>query len=240
MNKRMNFICGAALVLMAGVTVWAQSSSLYVIGGSPARLHPASPNSVNDRLSPHISKVSISAVRPPEPRQFAIHDLVTIIVRESIENASDSELNTEKEVTLSGVLKAFPNLQLSELSNLQLRPSTMSKGIPKVDLKFKNEFDGDGEYDRKDTFTTRITARIIDVKPNGTLILEARKFIRSDEESVNIVLTGTCRKDDVAADNTILSTLIYDMRLVKEHEGEVRNASKKGLITKFFDLLFNF
>ena len=60
------------------------------------------------------------------------------------------------------------------------------------------------------------------------------------KERVNVVLTGTCRKDDVTIDNTILSTQIYDLRLIKEHAGEIRNATKKGLITKFFDALFNF
>ena len=49
-----------------------------------------------DRLSPHIAKASIVAVRGPEPRHFAVHDLITVIVRESIENESESELETEK------------------------------------------------------------------------------------------------------------------------------------------------
>lgn len=228
----------AVMIAAGGAVAWAQSSSLYLDQAPPRVKRTA--NGVVDHLSPHVSGVSISAVRLPEPRQFAVHDLITVIVRESIENESDAELETEKSVSLQGIISAFPNLQLSDLADFQLKPSRFNDGTPQLDLSLDSEFEGEGEYERKDTFTTRITSRIIDIKPNGTLVLEARKFIRSDDESVNVVMTGTCRKNDITADNTILSTQIYDLRLIKEHKGELRNSTKKGWITKFFDAIFNF
>lgn len=227
------------IVLTGNLAAQGQSSSLYLDRNiTPPIIRKV--NGVTDRLSPHIAKTSIVAVRGPEPQHFAVHDLVTVIVRESIENESESDLETEKEVSLNGIISAFPNLNLTDLVNLKLGPSQFDKGTPQLNISLDKDFEGTGEYERKDTFTTRLTARIVDIKPNGTLVLEARKMIQSDEERVNVVLTGTCRKDDVTIDNTILSTQIYDLRLIKEHAGEVRNATKKGLITKFFDALFNF
>ena len=240
MNKRLPLVWFVAIGATSGGVSWAQSSSLYVNQNTPPPPPARSINGVVDRLSPHISRTSVSAVRMPAPRQFSVHDLITVIVRESIENSSDSELETEKDTTITGLISAFPNLKLNDLANFQLRPSTFDKGNPELNLNLSQEFEGEGEYERKDTFTTRITARVIDVKPNGTIVLEARKFIQSDEESVNLLLTGTCRKDDITGSNTILSTQIYDLRLIKEHAGNVRNASKKGLITRFFELIFNF
>ncbi len=227
------------IVVAGGAMVYAQSSSLYV---DPAPLSATGrvTNGVMDRLSPHISRTSVAAVRLPEPRTFAVHDLVTIIVRESIENESDSEIETEKSTSLQGIISAFPNLRLSDLAKFQLKPSRFDQGTPQLDLSFDSEFEGEGAYERRDTFTTRITSRVIDIKPNGTLVLEARKFIRSDDESVNVILTGTCRKEDITVDNTILSTEIYDLRLTKEHDGELRRATKKGWITKLFEAIFNF
>lgn len=239
MNCLRTMIMAVFIVLLSDLAAWGQSSSLYLDDSATPPVFSEA-NGVMDRLSPHIAKMSIVAVRGPEPRQFSVHDLITVVVRESIENESESELETEKGVSLNGIISAFPNLDLTDLANFQLEPSLFEKGSPELRISLNKDFEGEGEYERRDTFTTRLTARIIDIKPNGTLVLEARKMIQSDEERVNVVLTGTCRKNDVTIDNTILSTQIYDLRLIKEHEGEIRNATKKGLITKFFDALFNF
>jgi len=80
----------------------------------------------------------------------------------------------------------------------------------------------------------------MDVKPNGTLSLEARTQVKNDDEDMTITVTGYCRAEDVAADNTVLSTQMYDLRVNKQHAGEVRKASKKGVITKVLEFLFNF
>jgi len=239
--KKPTLLMAIALLL---ATTWpgglrAQSSSLFVENeGHP--MQQAATNNIADRLSPQISRMSITAVRPPQPRQLATHDLITIIVRESIENESESDIETSKDFTLKGLLSAFPNLRLKDLADFQLGQSSLNDGRPEVNLKVTNDFEGEGDYQRKDSFTTRITARVIDIKPNGSLVLEARKFIQSDNESVNIILTGTCRKEDVTPDNTILSTQIYDLRLDKQHTGELRNAVKKGFLTKLFEFIFNF
>lgn len=242
MTHLMRHQYGIALVIstVACGMALAQTSSLYLDPEAAPQKRYATINGIADRLSPHISQTSIAAVRLPAPRQFGIHDLITIIVRESIENESESDIETEKSATVQGTIPAFPNLQLRDLLNLQLGQSSMDDGQPSVNINLSNDYEGSGEYERKDTFTTRITSRIIDIKPNGTLVLEARKFIQSDEETINVILTGTCRKEDIAGDNTVLSTQIYDLNLVKQHTGELRKATKKGLITKFFETLFNF
>ena len=41
----------------------------------------------------------------------------------------------------------------------------------------------------------------------------------------------------ITADNTILSTQLADFNLRKTHKGNVRNATKKGLIPKLLDVI---
>ena len=88
--------------------------------------------------------------------------------------------------------------------------------------------------------TTRLTAKVVDVKPNGLLALEARTQISNDEEIQTISVTGYCQPADVTIANTVLSTQIYDLRVKKVNEGEVRDASKKGFLTKLFEAIFAF
>lgn len=217
----------------------AQSSSLFVTEvAAPAPR--AIGNAPVDRLSPAISNTSLAAVKMPEPRKFALYDLVTIIIRESTESDSESSLDTKKESKYDGEMSAFPNLQLAKLLQFQLEPSSFSNGNPSLGVNFKSDFKGDGSAKRSDSFTSRITARIIDIKPNGTIVVEARKFIQSDKETLEMVLSGTCRKEDITAENTLLSTQIYDLNLKKNHKGELRKAAKKGFITKVLDGIFDF
>ena len=58
----------------------------------------------------------------------------------------------------------FSPLQLSDLANFQLKPSKFTEGTPELDISLSKDFEGEGTYDRKDTFTTRLTARIIDIE----------------------------------------------------------------------------
>jgi len=233
-------LTAAALFLGPALPVRAQSSSLYVVDEpppAPAPLRPA--NRGPERLSENISRVSYLAVPLPAPRAFGLQDLVTIIVRESTESDADASLETEKDGSIEGEVSDWPGVRVFD-KLYDLLSKTDLDNDPKVGLKYGKKFEGEGEYNRRDTFTTRITARIIDIKPNGTLVLEARKFTRTDDETLNMVLTGTCRQEDIAADNTILSTQLYDLHLVKEHTGELRKTSKKGWITKVFEAVFGF
>jgi flagellar L-ring protein FlgH len=81
---------------------------------------------------------------------------------------------------------------------------------------------------------------VLDVKPNGTLVLQARKRIKTDEEEQAFILTGVCRAEDITADNSILSTQLYDLELSKSHQGTVRNATRKGWGGKLLDAISPF
>jgi len=219
----------------------AQSSSLYVTEpAQAAQVQRRADGIPGNRISPEVARLSLVAVQLPEPRKFAMHDLVTIIVRESVQSDSRAKLDSNKGIELTGAIAQFPNLQVKDLLEFQLGQSDLNKGKPELDLKFENEFEGKASYNRRDSFITRITAEIIDIKPNGNLVLEARKYIQSDKESLKMILSGVCRSDDISAYNTVLSTELFDLRLVKKHGGELRKATKKGLVTKLFEFIFNF
>ncbi|MCX5662768.1 MAG: flagellar basal body L-ring protein FlgH [Planctomycetota bacterium] len=219
----------------------AQSSSLYVdpvVAPEPPPA-PTAPNAPPNYLSPSLSKASLISPKIPEPRKFGLQDLVTIVIRESTEDSSSSKLNTSKENNIDGTVSDFPNLRLMK-QFVGLVSGTALTDDPKVGVKFKNEFKGSGDQSRKDSITSRITARIIDIKPNGTLVLEARSHIRKETESTEVVLTGTARKEDIATDNTLLSTQLYDLHLSKQVSGEVAGAAKKGVFSKILSGIFNF
>lgn len=182
--------------------------------------------------------LSLFAVRPPEPRAFQRHDLVTIIVNESSTQESEQSLETTKETNASATLGSV--LSIDELLELRLRGNTNISDLELLRYAAQREFEGDGEYERTDRITDRLTATVIDVKPNGVVVLEARRFTASDEETKTFILSGNCRTQDITEQNTIQSNQLADLRLEVHHEGNVREAASKGPLTRFMEWLLPF
>jgi len=189
-------------------------------------------------LSPVIAANSFYAVQVPEPRQYAENDLITVIIRESFKTDLKASLETEKDMSIDGEVTNF--IDIDKLLDLAVRPYDFPGGNPGVGAQFGKEWEGEGDYSRSESMSGRMTARVADVKPNGTLVLEARQSMIHDREELTIVLTGTCRAQDITIDNTVLSTELYDLNLDKQHKGELKKTTKKGFITKFIDTIFGF
>jgi len=181
--------------------------------------------------------VSLYAIEPPEPREFHENDLITILVREESLLEREQTVESEKDYTLQ-----TPRVQIPETLKFLLLngdPADVAN-LPEMDVESNSEFEGEGEYEREDRIEARITARVLEVKPNGTLLLEARSVIQTDEETSTYLLSGICRTDDVTEGNTVLSSQLFDLRLDVQHEGELRKATKKGLFPRVLETLFNF
>lgn len=181
--------------------------------------------------------VSMMVVIPPPPRQFERHDLVSIIIDEVTTTRARQELGTEKRYDSSAQFGPFPSLR--HLLELQLQNGDSSR-IAQLGIESDASWEGEGEYVRDDRFTARIQAEIVDVKPNGNLVIEARKTIVRDNEVQVIVLAGVCRSEDITDRNTVLSSQIADLTVAMRNEGDVRQAAKKGLIPRFLETIFNF
>jgi len=183
---------------------------------------------------PRISRKSDSwiAVDKPRPKDIRVHDLVTIIVNEVSKHASKEDTKSEREYSVDAALKDW-----LRYSSGSLRPDKQPSGDPKIGFSYEREFEGKGDNNRSDTLSARIQAEVIDVMPNGNLILEATHKVVTNEEETVITLTGTCRSKDVGVDNTIISTQLAQLDVRKHHKGIVRDANKRGLLSGLIDWL---
>jgi flagellar L-ring protein precursor FlgH len=184
-----------------------------------------------------LKETSLIQVEAPKPKDFAVHDLVTIIVSEQHKASSEAKLDTKKDTSLKAKLSKFPDLAAFLEANLQQGGSTP---IVEADVSSGTTFKGDGKYETKEGLTDKITATVIDVKPNGTLVLEARRTISKDEQTQTLVLSGVCRRDDVTDNNSVLSSQLAELTVGVETTGAVKEAAKKGVLTRVFEAIFNF
>ena len=219
-----------ALLLSAGIS---QGQSLYDTRqvGIPEDLNG------NPQPSESLEGYSMFVITPPPPKRLALHDLVTIIVNETSRSTRTQSLETEKEYTAEAQLARFPSL--SDLIEARLVAGDANTDNL-LDIDATSEFTGEGEYERSDRMTARIQAEVIDIKPNGVLVLEARSSIQTDEEIQVFVLSGNCRSDDITDQNTIQSSQLHNLNIVSKNEGEVRKSAKKGVIPRVLEAIFAF
>lgn len=216
-------------------TASAQTSSL---GAQERRRSAEAPEPAPTREAPLSTRNAVYdahswiVTRAPQPKSYRPGDLLTIIIRERKQWEAESDLETKNQWDLKSELNDF-----IKLTNGGVGAADFRRGQPDINYKFKSQLRNEGDSSRDDKFTTRLTAKIIDVKPNGLLVLEGRARIAHDEEVTEVTITGTCRKEDVTADNTILSTQIADKDVVVHNEGALKSSASRGWLTRLLDLL---
>ncbi len=186
---------------------------------------------------PSLQQVSLIAVNPPKPREFAENDLVTIIVSERSSFDRNQKLDSKKEYDTEIGVDDF--LDIVNLLETRFQQSSADR-LPRIGVSSSQDFKGDGKYSREDKATARVTARVLEVKPNRTLVLEAKSEFVTDKEEQVILLSGLCRADDITDRNTVQSNQLFDMKLNVQNKGEVFQANKKGLIPQILETIFNF
>ena len=166
-----------------------------------------------------------------KPKTLLKHDLVTIIISEQSEFSSDGSTDTKKNAGIDLKLEQFPKINFANFA----LANAIGSVTPELKASANRNYKGEGTVDRKDTFITRIQAEVVDVKPNGTLVLQARSRVVTDEEERLLILTGICRALDITPDNTVLSSQLYDKDVRVKNNGAVRDSTKRGWVPRLLD-----
>ena len=118
--------------------------------------------------------------------------------------------------------------------------SVVSGGIVTMDetpIKAGRKHEGEGEIKHQEKFEARITAEVIEVLPNGTLMIEARKRVSIGEERSELILTGRIRPQDIRAGNTVDSDRVADSHIQYRPKGAIGDTNKRGWIHRLFDFI---
>jgi len=110
--------------------------------------------------------------------------------------------------------------------------------IPLLRLGGGDSFSADGSTTRGGSLTAKITTKVIETYANNTMLIEGRQKIVVNGEEQEIVLTGLVRSEDIAPDNTVLSTFVADAEISFVGTGAVGDKNKPGLLTRLFNWLF--
>jgi flagellar L-ring protein FlgH len=179
--------------------------------------------------------VSFTAVQPPIPHKFKKNDLVTVIVEEDSGYTSSAEGKSQKQQAYDLAIQQFIQLAASASGVPSVGVVGQPSKLPEIKFNYNNNRDNQASQTRTDSFTVRIAATVVDVKPNGNCVIEADKSITVDKEIQTFRLSGVCRAADITPDNTVLSTQLASLTVSKNTGGEVREGIKSGWLNKLID-----
>ena len=169
-----------------------------------------------------------------DKRARAVGDIITIIVQE---NAAASKQNSTKTSKSAGVDASLNTVLFSPTAS-----SFLTKGgqLPALKYSSKTDFDGGGSINNSEKITARIAVKVVDLLPNGNMIVEGRRDTAFAGDKQEAVLRGTIRSEDITSGNTVFSYNVADASIAYKSRGSVSDAQRKGWFTKVWDKLTPF
>lgn len=172
-----------------------------------------------------------------------LNDLVTINVVESLSGSGTADTDTSRESTLDFALEKFLGMDLDfGVQDRKLFKHLFNGGQfePEIKSTAKSDFKGEGDTNREGELVATVTAKVVEVMPNGNLALEARKELTINNEKQILVLGGIVRPDDITSDNTVSSTKIADARIYYVGDGVLQEKQSPGWMVRTLDYVWPF
>jgi len=204
------------------------------------QLMPASPKQVFIPAIPRrrpglVGEYSLIYIEEAPPPEIAINDIITILVNHSAVLNSNSRFNRQKNESFTAELVEFLTI---DWDNWSLENSAST--APAIDASLQNRIQNVGQLQDSEGLNFRIAATVQDVLPNGNLVIEARKIVRTSDDEWEYRLSGIIPSSKVNKDMTALAEDIADTRLERYQKGRIYDSTKRGWGTKLVDWLFPF
>ena len=188
------------------------------------------------------SAAAASQFRPlfEDPRARNVGDTLTITLNERTTANRSSNASAEKtaaaDVTadlsslsnIGGVVKGLPGAGLARsITNRAIAAGNAANGLS-ADSTL--EFEGKGSSSAQNAFTGTITATVLEVLPNGNLVVAGEKQVAVSSEEEVIRVSGVVNPADLIR-NAVTSSKMADLRLEYRGRGFGDDANSPGWLT---------
>jgi flagellar L-ring protein precursor FlgH len=155
-------------------------------------------------------------------RARLVGDTVTIQITESLTASQVSSSTANRDTTISSAISALPLQTAAGLGKFDLGASS------------KNDFSGKGGTQSANTFAGTITATVVDVLPNGNLIVTGEKQIGVNHNVDVLRFSGTVDPRLLQPGSVIASTQVANVRVESRGRGPQGEAQTVGWLSRFF------
>lgn len=162
-----------------------------------------------------------------------VGDLLTIVIRENTEVDNKDERKGNKNTDIGGIF----NFSGSTTGNGGTNSAAASFDS---NTTSKRIFNGKSEYSVESALQDRITVQVLDVLPNGNLVVGGTRRRTVSGEIKTLVLSGVVRPFDIRSDNTVASPSVANFRIAFHGKGPESSFSNQGWLGRVTNKIWPF
>ena len=161
-------------------------------------------------------------------RARRIGDTITINLVERNTAQKSANANATRNGNMSAGIGPINRLPLKGLNGLE------------IEAKAESDFNGKGAAAANNVFNGTITVTVIDVYPNGNLLVSGEKMVAINQGNEFIRFSGVINPNNVTASNTVQSTQVADARIEYRGSGFIDESNTMGWLQRFFVAIMPF
>jgi flagellar L-ring protein precursor FlgH len=166
-----------------------------------------------------------------DQRAKGIGDIITIKIVEVSQASEKATTDTGRSSEINASINNFFGLE---------KQNPYYAANPLIKASTKNDFAGTGETTRTGSLSATISAKVVDLLPNGNLAVEGKRELYINNEKKEILLQGVVRPRDIAYDNSVYSTQVADAKVIYTGIGVIGEKQRPGWLTRVFDIVWPF
>lgn len=112
---------------------------------------------------------------------------------------------------------------------------TFNGNTLETSVQQNRNFAGDAGADQSNSLQGNITVTVAEVLPNGNLVVRGEKWMTLNRGDEFIRISGIVRPDDIAPDNTVLSTRLANAKISYSGTGTLADSQSMGWLSRFFN-----
>ena len=151
-----------------------------------------------------------------------VGDVLTIVINEKTQAAKQASSNASKDNSVDASISGVAGIPLKTLQGLGVTAESASQYADKSAVNSSNTFSGS------------VTVTVIEVLPNGNLVVSGEKQIALDKGTEYIRLSGVVQPDTIQAGNTVSSAKVADARIEYRTSAKFDSAEVMGWLARFF------
>jgi flagellar L-ring protein FlgH len=151
-----------------------------------------------------------------------VGDILTIVINEKTQAGKQASSNGSKTGAVDSSISYVSGLPLKTFQGLG------------VNAESSAEYEDESKLDSSNTFSGSVTVTVIEVLPNGNLMVAGEKQIGLDKGTEYIRLSGVVQPDTIQAGNVVPSNKVADARIEYRTTAKFDQAEVMSWLARFF------
>ena len=164
-----------------------------------------------------------------------VGDSLTILISERGIITNETKRNMDKQTMRNAHVEG----QLGTLSEANSWNGKFTNLSSPLDIKSNAEtkFNSDVQFNSDRSMTDQVTVTVLDVLPNGNLVVVGTRTRVSEGDKQIIQVSGIVRPSDIAFDNSVGSGRVADFNIVYKHAGQENNFTNPGWLGRILNFV---